>query len=190
MQNIPWFMHVESFVTLIKWSQICCCWLLVAKLLLLIIVLQRHQLILWFSADLLNIAEECDTRLIQLVNIIIESLVPRNSEHTMKTIKTLVLQSWGVLQCWRKQAVGLITCQATLSSLSLWTNNPILLLTNIKLEKSERITSNSKVGFPGFGVLVCWSCMSGLPSVCTPHYARHHVSRWRDNLGTNGESGD
>jgi len=47
-----------------------------------------------------------------------------------------------------------------------------LLLTNIKLEKSERITSNSKVGFPGFGVSVCWSCTSGLPSVCSPHCAR------------------
>jgi len=66
---------------------------MVVKLLLLIIVLQRHQLILWFSADLLNIAAECDTRLIQLVNIIVECVVPRNSEHTMETIKTLVLQS-------------------------------------------------------------------------------------------------
>jgi len=66
---------------------------MVVKLLLLIIVLQRHQLILWFSADLLNIEAECDTRLIQLVNIIVECVVPRNSEHTMETIKTLVLQS-------------------------------------------------------------------------------------------------
>jgi len=66
---------------------------MVAKLLLLMIVLQRHQLILWFSADLLNITAEWDTRLIQLVNIIVECVVPRNSEHTMETIKTLALQS-------------------------------------------------------------------------------------------------
>jgi len=179
MQNVPWFLHVESFATLIKWSQIGCCWLLVAKLLLLTIVLQRHQSILWFSADLLNIAVECDARLIQLVNIIVECLVPRNSEHTMETIKTLALQSWGALQCWRKQAVGLITCQATLSSLPLQTSNPMLLLTNVKLEKSERIASNSKVGFPGFGVLVCWSCTSGLPSVCSLCCAR----QWQASNG-------
>jgi len=49
----------------------------------------------------------------------------------------------------------------------------MLLLTNVKLEKSDRITSNSKVGFPGFGVSVCWSCTSGLPSVCSLCYARH-----------------
>ena len=66
------------------------------------------------------------------------------------------------------------SCQATLSSPPLWTSNPTLLLTNIKLEKSDRITSNSKVGFPGFGVSVCWSCTSGLPSVCSPHCARHN----------------
>jgi len=66
---------------------------MVVKLFLLIILLQRHQLILWFSADLLNITAECDTRLIQLIKIIVECLVPRNSEHTMETIKTLVLQS-------------------------------------------------------------------------------------------------
>ena len=66
---------------------------MIAKLLLLIILLQRHQLILWFSADLLNIAAECDARLIQLVIIIVECVVPRNSEHTMETIKTLALQS-------------------------------------------------------------------------------------------------
>jgi len=61
---------------------------------ILIIVLWRHQgPILQFSADLLNVAAECDTRLIQLVNIIVECVVPRNSEHTMETIKTLVLQS-------------------------------------------------------------------------------------------------
>jgi len=66
---------------------------MVAKLLLLIIVLQRHQLILWFSADLPNITAECDTRLIQLVNMIVECVVPRNSEHTLQTIKTLALQS-------------------------------------------------------------------------------------------------
>ena len=57
---------------------------MIAKLLLLIIVLQRHQLILWFSADPLNITAECDTRLIQLVNFIVECVVPRNSEHTME----------------------------------------------------------------------------------------------------------
>ena len=59
------------------------------------IVLQRHQgPILWFNADLLNIAAECDARSIQLVNIIVECVVPsRNSEHTMETIKTLALQS-------------------------------------------------------------------------------------------------
>jgi len=176
MQSIPWFLHVNSFATLIKRSQICCCWPVVAKLLLLTIVLQRHQSILWCSADLLNIVAECDARSIQLVNIIVECLVPRNSEHTMGTIGALVLQSWGALQCWRKQAFGLITCQTTLSSLSLWTGNPMLLSTNVKLEKSERIASNSEVGFPGFGVSVCWSCASGLPSVCSPHCARQfHV---------------
>jgi len=53
---------------------------MIAKLLLLIIVLQRHQLILWFSADLLNIMAECDTRSIQLVNIIFECVVPRNND--------------------------------------------------------------------------------------------------------------
>jgi len=66
---------------------------MIAKLLLLTILLQRHQLILWFSADLLNIAAERDAMLIQLVIIIVGCVVPRNSEHTMETIETLALQS-------------------------------------------------------------------------------------------------
>jgi len=67
---------------------------MIAKLLLLTIVLQRHQgPILWFSVDLLIIIAECDTRSIQLVNIIVECVVPRNNEHSMERIKTLELQS-------------------------------------------------------------------------------------------------
>jgi len=63
------------------------------KVVVLTIVLQRHQLIFWFSVDLLNITAECDTRSIQLINIIVECVVPRNNEHSMETIKTLELQS-------------------------------------------------------------------------------------------------